>query len=144
MEGHNRIAPELKLGVDVKPASFINPYGCAIGVRSKVGAFVEIRKGASIGADRKISGHTFICEGVKIADECFIGHSVTFINDKYPRSTNADGSLQTEADWAVESNEILNRASIGSGFTLLTGVSVGEGEIRAGNSARFIRKVEDK
>lgn len=160
METYNRIAPDVTLGADVKLACFINAYGCAIGDRTKVGAFVEIQKGATIGADCKISSHTFICEGVKIADECFIGHSVTFINDKYPRSTTAGGALQTEADWAVESTEIDKRASIGSGSTVLSGVSVGEGaivgagsvvtksvpagEIWAGNPARFLRKADDE
>jgi len=160
VEDYNRIAPDVKLGADVKLACFINAYGCAIGDRTKVGAFVEIQKGASIGADCKISSHSFICEGVKIADECFIGHSVTFINDKYPRSTNADCSLQTEADWAAVPIQIEKRVSIGSGSTVLCGVSIGEGaivgagsvvtktvpsgEIWAGNPARFLRKVNDE
>jgi acetyltransferase-like isoleucine patch superfamily enzyme len=160
LDDFNRIAPDVELGSDVRLACFINAYGCSIGDRTKVGAYVEIQKGAAIGSDCKISSHTFVCEGVKIANECFIGHSVTFINDKYPRSTNVDGSLQTEDDWSVEPTEIMKRASIGSGSTILSGVSIGEGaivgagsvltknvpafEIWAGNPARFIRKVDPK
>lgn len=158
MEMYQGIAPDVKLGKDVRIFNFVNAYGCSIGDRSKVGAFVEIQKGAAIGADCKISSHTFICEGVTIKDGCFIGHNVTFINDKYPRSTNSDGSLQTEADWAVVPTVIEECVSVGSSSTILCGVTIGRGavvgagsvvtknipagEIWAGNPARFFRKVE--
>ncbi len=122
-----RIAPDVKLGKDVKIYAFVNLYGCEIGDETKVGTFVEIQKGASIGRRCKISSHTFICEGVTIEDECFIGHGVMFINDKYPRSTTGVGTLQTEADWAVTPTLIKKRASIGSNATILCGVTIGEG-----------------
>ncbi|MEK7794918.1 MAG: N-acetyltransferase, partial [Candidatus Hydrogenedentota bacterium] len=114
METFNRIAPDVKLGKDVKLAGFINAYGCTIGARTKVGTFVEIQKNATIGADCKISSHSFVCEGVIIEDEVFVGHNVTFINDRYPRATAADGCLQTEADWDVVETRVGKRASIGS------------------------------
>jgi acetyltransferase-like isoleucine patch superfamily enzyme len=145
------------LGKDVRIFNFVNAYGCSIDDGSKVGAFVEIQKGSSIGKNCKISSHTFICEGVHIEDNVFIGHNVTFINDKFPRATNADGSLQTEADWHVEETRIKKGASIGSSATIMCGVTVGEnaivgagsvvtkdvadGTIVAGNPARIIRKV---
>ncbi len=122
-----RIAPDVKLGKDVKIYAFVNLYGCEIGDESKIGTFVEIQKGASIGKRCKISSHTFICEGVTIEDECFIGHGVMFINDKYPRSTTGAGSLQTEADWVCTPTLIKKGASIGSNATILCGVTIGEG-----------------
>ncbi len=122
-----RIAPDVKLGKDVRIYAFVNLYGCEIGDESKIGTFVEIQKGAFIGKRCKISSHTFICEGVTIEDECFIGHGVMFINDKYPRSTTGAGSLQTEADWSVTTTLIKKRASIGSNATILCGVTIGEG-----------------
>jgi UDP-2-acetamido-3-amino-2,3-dideoxy-glucuronate N-acetyltransferase len=124
-----RIAPDVKLGQDVRIYAFVNLYGCEIGDESKIGTFVEIQKGVRIGRRVKVSSHTFICEGVTIEDECFIGHGVMFTNDKYPRSANADGSLQTEADWAVVPTLIKRGASIGSNATILCGVTVGEGAI---------------
>jgi acetyltransferase-like isoleucine patch superfamily enzyme len=145
------------IGEDVKIFSFVNAYGCTIDDGSKVGAFVEIQKGASIGKNCKISSHTFICEGVHIEDNVFIGHNVTFINDRYPRATNEDGSIQTEADWKVEETFIKKGASIGSSATILCGVTVGEGAIVgagsvvtknvpprtviAGNPAKVIKKL---
>ncbi len=160
METFNRIAPDVKLGKDVKLAGFINAYGCTIGARTKVGTFVEIQKNATIGADCKISSHSFVCEGVIIEDEVFVGHNVTFINDRYPRATAADGCLQTEADWDVVETRVGKRASIGSSATILCGVTIGEGamigagsvvtksvparEIWAGNPARFLRKLDSE
>jgi acetyltransferase-like isoleucine patch superfamily enzyme len=119
----------VKLGKDVKIFDFVNLYGCSIDDYSKVGTFVEIQKNASIGKHCKISSHTFICEGVHIEDNVFIGHNVTFINDKYPRSTNVDGSMQTESDWKVVETWIKKGASIGSSSTILCGVTVGENAI---------------
>lgn len=119
----------VKLGNDVKIFDFVNLYGCSIDDYSKVGTFVEIQKNASIGKNCKISSHTFICEGVHIEDNVFIGHNVTFINDKYPRSTNVDGSIQTESDWKVVETWIKKGASIGSSSTILCGVTVGENAI---------------
>lgn len=152
-----KIAPSVKLGKDTKVYDFVNLYGCEIGDRSKVGTFVEIQKGAKIGADCKISSHTFICEGVTIEDGVFVGHNVSFINDKYPRSVNADGSMQTEADWSVVTTLVKKGASIGTSTTVLCGVTIGEGAIVgagsvvtkdvpahtivAGVPARVIRKV---
>jgi UDP-2-acetamido-3-amino-2,3-dideoxy-glucuronate N-acetyltransferase len=124
-----RIAPDVKLGKDVKIFAFVNLYGCTIGDNTKIGTFVEIQKGASIGQNCKISSHTFICEGVTIEDDVFIGHNVTFINDMYPRSTTAGGGLQTEADWKVVPTFIRKGASVGSSATILAGVTVGEGAI---------------
>lgn len=120
------IAPDVVLGRDVKLARFINLYGCAIGDESKIGAFVEIQKNATVGRRCKISSHTFICEGVTIEDHVFVGHGVTFINDSYPRATRADGSLQTESDWKVEPTRVKQGASIGSGATILSNVTIGE------------------
>ncbi len=153
-----RIAPDVKLGRDVRIYAFVNMYGCEIGDESRIGAFVEIQKGAHIGKRVKVSSHTFICEGVTIEDEVFIGHGVMFINDKYPRSTNPDGSSQTEADWSVVPTLVKRRASIGSNATILCGVTIGEGAvigagsvvtkdippntIVAGNPVRVLRKIE--
>lgn len=153
-----RIAPDVKLGRDVKIYAFVNLYGCEIGDESKVGTFVEIQKGAKIGSRVKISSHTFICEGVTIEDEVFIGHGVMFINDKYPRATTGTGQLQTEEDWTCTPTLIKHGASIGSNATILCGVTIGEnaivgagsvvtrdvppGTIVAGSPARFIRNIE--
>jgi acetyltransferase-like isoleucine patch superfamily enzyme len=151
------IAPDVKLGKGVKLSKFINLYGCEIGDDSKVGAFVEIQKNASVGRQCKISSHTFICEGVTIEDNVFIGHGVMFINDIYPRAT-ANGQLQTEADWKVERTVIKKGASIGTGATILANVTIGENAIVgagsvvtknvpancivAGNPAKMFRKIE--
>jgi acetyltransferase-like isoleucine patch superfamily enzyme len=123
------IADDVKLGKNVKIYNFVNLYGCEIGDESKIGTFVEIQKGATIGKNCKISSHTFICEGVHIEDNCFIGHNVTFINDKHPRATNPDGSLQTEEDWVCVPTYVKKGASIGSSATILCGVTIGEGAI---------------
>lgn len=126
-ENFIRIAPDVELGEGVRIFSFVNLYGCRIGDQTQVGAFVEIQRGASIGARCKVSSHTFICEGVTIEDECFIGHGVMFINDRRPRAVNPDGSLQGREDWTCESTRVGRRASIGSGATILSGVTIGEG-----------------
>ena len=155
MEQFVCIAPTVKLGKDFQLSRFINLYGCEIGDETKIGAFVEIQKNASVGKRCKISSHTFICEGVEIQDNVFVGHSVTFINDSYPRATTPEGELQTEADWKVEKTVIRKGASIGSGSTILSKVTVGENAIVgagsvvtkdvpanaivAGNPARFLR-----
>ncbi len=147
----------MKLGRDVKIYAFVNLYGCEIGDESRIGTFVEIQKGARLGKHVKVSSHTFICEGVTIEDECFIGHGVMFINDRYPRSTNETGSLQTEADWTCIPTRIKHGASIGSNATILCGVTVGECAIVgagsvvthdvppfavvAGNPARVLRTI---
>ena len=123
------IAPSVKLGKDVRLSKFINLYGCEIGDETKIGAFVEIQKGARVGKRCKISSHTFICEGVEIEENVFIGHSVTFINDSYPRATTASGELQTEADWKVEPTRVCKGASVGSGSTILSKVTIGENAI---------------
>lgn len=129
MQGENQqIAPNVKLGKDVRIFGFTNLYGCEIGDESKVGTFVEIQKGAKIGKRCKISSHTFICEGVTIEDEVFVGHNVTFINDLVPRAT-ADGKLQTEADWKCIPTLVKKGASIGSSATILCGVTIGEGAL---------------
>ena len=120
------IAPDVKLGRDVSIYNFVNLYGCEIGDGSRIGSFVEIQKGARVGRNCKISSHTFICEGVTIEDEVFVGHNVTFINDKYPRATSVNGTLQTDADWKVVPTVVKRGASIGSGATLLCGVTIGE------------------
>jgi acetyltransferase-like isoleucine patch superfamily enzyme len=149
---------DVTVGENVKIFNFVNAYGCSIGDNSKVGAFVEIQKGATIGKNCKISSHSFICEGVHISDNVFIGHNVTFINDKFPRSTNEDGSVQTEADWACIETFIEEGASIGSSVTLLCGITVGKraiigagsvvtknvaaNTIVAGNPAKFIKNID--
>ena len=123
------IAPDVKLGAGVKLSKFINLYGCEVGANTKIGAFVEIQKNATIGKNCKISSHSFICEGVTIEDNVFIGHSVTFINDSYPRATTGEGQLQTEQDWKVERTLVKKGASIGSGTTILSNVTIGENAI---------------
>ena len=123
------IAPDVRLGRDVKLSKFINLYGCEIGDETKIGAFVEIQKNASVGKRCKISSHTFICEGVTIEDNVFVGHSVAFINDSYPRATTTEGGLQTESDWKVEKTLVKKGASIGSGSTILANVTIGENAI---------------
>ena len=153
-----RIAPDVVLGENVRIHAFVNLYGCSIGDNTKIGTFVEIQKKAAIGKNCKISSHTFICEGVTIKDNVFVGHSVTFINDKYPKAINAEGHLQTEDDWSVVPTVIEEGASVGSSVTILCGVTIGaksivgagsvvtkdipSGEIWAGNPAQFIRKPE--
>ena len=124
-----RVAPDVKLGQDVKIYAFVNLYGCEIGDESKIGTFVEIQRGAKIGRRVKVSSHSFICDGVTVEDEVFIGHGVMFINDRYPRSTNPDGSLQNDEDWELVGTLIKRRASIGSNATIMGGVTVGEGAI---------------
>lgn len=151
------VAADVKLGKDVRLAQFVNLYGCEIGDETKLGAFVEIQKNARVGARCKISSHTFICEGVTIEDQVFIGHNVAFINDTYPRATAAGGGLQTEQDWKVETTLVKKGASIGSGATILAKVTIGENAmvgagsvvtkdvpantIVAGNPARVLRSV---
>ena len=153
------ISDDVILGKGVKIFNFVNLYGCQIGDDTKIGTFVEVQKGATIGKNCKISSHTFICEGVHIEDGCFIGHNVTFINDKYPRSVNPDGSMQTEQDWKCVPTYVREGASVGSSATILCGVTIGEGAvigagavvtkdvppqtIVAGVPARVVRKVED-
>jgi len=154
------IAPDVKLGAGVKLSKFINLYGCEIGENTKIGAFVEIQKNATVGKNCKISSHTFVCEGVAMEDNVFIGHGVTFINDSYPRATTAEGQMQTESDWKVERTLIRKGASIGSGSTILSNVTIGENAIVgagsvvtkdvpanaivAGNPARLKRYLEPK
>jgi acetyltransferase-like isoleucine patch superfamily enzyme len=154
------IDPNVKLGKNVKLAPFINLYGCAIGDNTKIGTFVEVQKNATVGRNCKISSHTFICEGVNIEDNVFIGHGVVFINDTYPMATNRTGALQTEADWTVEHTTVKKGASIGSGAIILSNVTIGENAmvgagsvvtkdvpsnmIIAGNPARVLRKVDVK
>lgn len=123
------VAPSVKLGKGVRLSKFINLYGCEIGDQTKIGAFVEIQKSATVGKRCKISSHTFICEGVEIHDNVFVGHGVTFINDPYPRATTADGELQSEADWHVEKTVVRKGASIGSGSTILSRLTIGENAI---------------
>jgi acetyltransferase-like isoleucine patch superfamily enzyme len=151
------IAADVKLGRDVTIYDFVNLYGCEIGDETKIGTFVEIQKGAKVGRRVKISSHTFICEGVEIEDQVFVGHGVIFINDRYPRAATADGVLQTDADWKVVPTVVRRGASIGSGSTILCGVEIGEGAIVgagsvvtkdvgpgtivAGNPARVLRSV---
>ena len=158
MNSWNSIADDVKLGADVRLSRFINLYGCEIGDETKIGAFVEIQKNARVGKRCKISSHTFLCEGVLIEDEVFIGHGVTFTNDIYPRATAADGKLQTEADWKVEPTVVRKGASIGSGATILCNLTIGEnaivgagsvvtrsvppGAVVAGNPARVLRYIE--
>jgi acetyltransferase-like isoleucine patch superfamily enzyme len=154
------IAPDVKLGKGVRLSKFINLYGCEIGDETKIGAFVEIQKNAKVGRRCKVSSHTFVCEGVAIEDNVFIGHGVTFINDSYPRATTPEGELQTESDWRVEATVIKRGASIGSGATVLSKVIVGENSIVgagsvvtrdvppnvivAGNPAKILRPVPSK
>lgn len=121
-----RVAPDVRLGKNVRIYAFVNLYGCEIGDDTSIGTFVEIQKGVRIGARCKIQSHTFICEGVTIEDEVFVGHNVNFINDRYPRATNADGSRQTEADWRVVPTRVRRGASIGTGAVLLGGITIGE------------------
>jgi UDP-2-acetamido-3-amino-2,3-dideoxy-glucuronate N-acetyltransferase len=123
---HQFVAPDVKLGRNVRIHTFVNLYGCEIGDETKIGPFVEVQKGAKIGERCKISSHTFICEGVTIESEVFVGHGVTFINDRYPRATNSAGHLKTEADWNCQTTLVKRGASIGSGATLLGGITVGE------------------
>ena len=152
-----RIAPDVKLGQNVSIHAFVNLYGCSIGEGSRVGAFVEIQKNASIGKNVKVSSHTFICEGVTIEDDVFVGHNVSFINDKYPRATAENGTPQTESDWSVIKTVVKRGASIGTGSTILCGITIGENAVIgagsvvthdvpsnavvAGNPARIMRKV---
>jgi acetyltransferase-like isoleucine patch superfamily enzyme len=160
MNTYRCIAPDVKLGRSVKLSKFINLYGCEIGDETKIGAFVEVQKNARIGKRCKISSHTFICEGVTLEDNVFIGHNVTFINDTYPRATNHDGALQTEEDWKVELTLVKKGASIGSGSTILSNVTIGENAIVgagsvvtkdvpantivAGTPARILRALDQK
>ncbi len=158
MNQHLSIGEDVKFGNNVKLSVFVNLYGCSIGDNTKIGAFVEVQKNVLIGKNCKISSHTFICEGVTIEDDVFIGHSVVFINDTYPRATNEDGTLQTEADWRVEPIHVKKGASVGSGSTILSNVTIGEhsiigagsvvtkdvppNTIVAGNPACVLRKIE--
>jgi acetyltransferase-like isoleucine patch superfamily enzyme len=151
-----RIAPDVTVGQNVSIHGFVNLYGCSIGDNSRIGAFVEIQKNASIGKNVKVSSHTFVCEGVEIEDDCFIGHNVSFINDKYPRATGDGGAPQTEADWRVVPTRVMRGASIGTGATILCGITIGENAIVgagsvvthdvpdnavvAGNPARLLHK----
>ena len=155
MSRYHCIAPDVRLGLNVKLSAFINLYGCEVGDHSKIGAFVEIQKNAKIGRNCKISSHSFICEGVTIEDNVFVGHGVTFINDGRPHATTAEGDLQTERDWKVEPTLVRKGASIGSGATILSKVVIGENAlvgagsvvthdvpanaIVAGNPARVLR-----
>ena len=153
------IAPDVKLGKNVKIFSYVNLYGCEIGDNTKIGAFVEIQKNAVVGKNCKISSHSFICEGVQIEDNVFIGHNVTFINDLYPRATTQDREIQTEEDWEVIPTYVRKGASVGSSATILAGVNVGEGAvvgagavvtkdvpentIVVGNPARILREIKE-
>jgi acetyltransferase-like isoleucine patch superfamily enzyme len=157
MSGFKCVSADVKLGKDVKLCEFINLYGCEIGDRTKIGTFVEIQRNAAIGKNCKISSHTFICEGVTIEDNVFIGHGVTFINDSYPRATTPEGNLQTDTDWRVEPTLVKKGASIGSGATILSNLTIGENAIVgagsvvtrdvpadtivAGNPARRLRSI---
>jgi acetyltransferase-like isoleucine patch superfamily enzyme len=158
MNSYNCIADDVKLGAGVRLSNFINLYGCEIGDETKIGAFVEIQKNVMVGKCCKISSHSFICEGVVIEDNVFIGHGVTFINDSHPRATTVEGNLQTESDWTVERTVIKKGASIGSGATILSNTNVGENAvvgagsvvtkdvppnaIVAGNPAKVLRYIE--
>jgi UDP-2-acetamido-3-amino-2,3-dideoxy-glucuronate N-acetyltransferase len=160
MDKYLSIAPDVTLGKDVKLSQFINLYGCRVGDNTKIGAFVEIQKNASVGSNCKISSHSFICEGVTIEDDVFIGHGVMFINDLFPRATSGEGKLQTEADWKVERTLVSKGASIGSGATILANITIGknalvgagsvvtkdvpENAVVAGNPARVRRFIEAK
>lgn len=156
MKEYQCIAKDVRLGKNVKLSKFVNLYGCLVGDNVKIGAFVEIQKNSFIGNNCKISSHTFICEGVSIEDDCFVGHNVSFINDKYPRSTR-NGELQSENDWQVVKTQVKKGASIGTSATILCGVTIGENAIvgagsvvtkdvpknaiAAGNPAKLIRKI---
>jgi acetyltransferase-like isoleucine patch superfamily enzyme len=149
---------DISIGEGVKIFDFVNLYGCSIDDGTKVGTFVEIQRGATVGKNCKISSHTFICEGVHIEDNCFIGHSVVFINDRMPRATNMDGSMQTDADWTMEQTFVKKGASLGSNVTVMCGITIGEnavvgagsvvtkdvpaGAVVAGNPARIIKKAQ--
>ena len=153
------IADDVKLGKNVKLYNFVNLYGCEIGDNTKIGTFVEIQKGATVGKNCKISSHTFICEGVHIEDNVFVGHNVTFINDAHPRATNKEGELQTEADWVCVPTFIRKGASVGSSATILCGITIGENAIVGagavvtkdvpantvvvGNPAKFLKKIPE-
>lgn len=154
------IAPDVRLGRDVRIHAFVNLYGCEIGDETRIGAFVEVQKGAKIGPRCKISSHTFICEGVEIEAGVFVGHGVVFINDRYPRAITAAGQLQTDSDWACQTTVVRRGASIGSGVTLLGGIIIGEnavvgagsvvtkdvapGTIVAGNPARILKSAPQR
>ena len=156
----SRVAPDVELGRDVKLYAFVNLYGCRVGDETRIGTFVEIQKGASVGARCKISSHTFICEGVTIEDEVFVGHGVMFINDRRPRAARPDGTPQTEEDWKLEATVVRRGASIGSNATILCGLEIGEravvgagavvtrsvpaGAVVAGNPARVLRVISDE
>jgi len=156
---YSRISPDVILGEGVKIFAFVNLYGCTISDESKIGTFVEIQRNVKIGRRVKVSSHTFICEGVSIEDEVFIGHNVSFINDRYPRATNPDGSPQTDSDWELLTTLVKRRASIGTGSTILCGVTIGENSIigagsvvthdvpdnaiYVGNPARFLRWIDE-
>ena len=155
-----RVSSDVELGRDVKLYAFVNLYGCRVGDETRIGTFVEIQKGASVGARCKISSHTFVCEGVEIADEVFVGHGVMFINDRRPRATRPDGTPQAEEDWTLERTVVRRGASIGSNATILCGLEIGEravvgagavvtksvppGAVVAGNPARVLRVISDE
>jgi acetyltransferase-like isoleucine patch superfamily enzyme len=157
MNHHQSVAPDVRLGKDVKLSPFVNLYGCEVGDNTKIGAFVEIQKSAKVGQNCKISSHSFICEGVTIEDNVFVGHGVVFINDLFPRATTAEGELQTEKDWRVEPTLVKKGASIGSGATILANVVIGENAmvgagsvvthdvpdnaVVAGNPAKILRRI---
>lgn len=142
MREYCRIAANVILGQDVSIHAFVNLYGCSIGDNSRIGAFVEIQKNASIGKNVKVSSHTFVCEGVVIEDDCFIGHNVSFINDKYPRATSNRGMPQSEADWQVVPTRVMRGASIGTGATILCGITIGENAL-VGAGSVVTRDVPD-
>jgi UDP-2-acetamido-3-amino-2,3-dideoxy-glucuronate N-acetyltransferase len=137
-----RIAPDVKLGRDVRVYAFVNLYGCEIGDETSIGTFVEIQKGVKIGARCKIQSHTFICEGVTIEDEVFVGHNVNFLNDRFPASTNADGSRKTDADWTLETTLVKRRAAVGTGAVILPGITIGA-EAIVGAGAVVTKDVPD-
>jgi acetyltransferase-like isoleucine patch superfamily enzyme len=157
MNHHQSVAPDVRFGKDVKLSPFVNLYGCEVGDNTKIGAFVEIQKSAKVGQNCKISSHSFICEGVTIEDNVFVGHGVVFINDLFPRATTAEGELQTEKDWRVEPTLVKKGASIGSGATILANVVIGENAmvgagsvvthdvpdnaVVAGNPAKILRRI---
>ena len=159
MDSYNRIAPDVRLGKDVRVFGFANLYGCTVGDGTKIGAYVEVQKNAVIGARCKVSSHSFVCEGVTLEDEVFVGHHVCFTNDLFPRACRPDGGMQTEADWKVVPTPVKRRASIGSGAVILAGITIGEGAlvgagsvvtkdvpprtIVAGNPARVVRALRE-